>query len=163
MQHAMSKHDDFRNSPGEILNQDCRELWSAVVFQAREDIRLQPQDSLEYDQAIAFFTGVGEWAEMRTMIGDFLEMHRDDLEFAGRRVINQRRALDGLPPLPPRQPKTVRYRAPKAVPGGKIAKPAGQPITPPPAAPPTPRSSPGGMGPHVFNPFMRQGAHSISP
>jgi hypothetical protein len=74
-----------------------RGLWASVVLQALGDIWGQPIGSLDFSQAVAFFTGSGAWAESRTKIGDFLGFHRDDLEEAGRRCINARRASEGLP------------------------------------------------------------------
>jgi len=40
------RDDDWRRAAG-VFDQNCRELWGAVVLQAREDIRLQLLDSLE--------------------------------------------------------------------------------------------------------------------
>jgi hypothetical protein len=73
---------------------ECRGLWASVVLQALGDIEGEPIESLDFVQAVAFFTGSGTWAESRTIIGDFLEFHRDDLEAAGRRCINARRASE---------------------------------------------------------------------
>jgi hypothetical protein len=67
-----------------------RALWSSVVLQALEDIENQPVQSAAFAEAVAFFTRSGAWAEARTMIGDFLELHRDELESIGRRCIDAR-------------------------------------------------------------------------
>jgi hypothetical protein len=52
--------------------------------------------SLDYSQAVSFFTGTGTWAEARTIIGDFLEFHGDDLEALGKRCIDARRTREAL-------------------------------------------------------------------
>jgi hypothetical protein len=75
-----------------------RGLWSSVVLQAIEDIENQPMRSTAFDEAVAFFTRSGSWAESRTMIGDFLELHRDDLETIGQRCIDARVTREELPP-----------------------------------------------------------------
>ena len=58
----------------------CRGLWSSVVLPAIEDIENQPLQSLDYADAVAFFTRSGSWAEWRATVADFLDMHRDELE-----------------------------------------------------------------------------------
>lgn len=78
---------------------DAGALWAAVVMQARTDIEYEPIDSIDYAQAVSFFIGRGEWAQSRAVIADFLDLHADDIELAGRACINQRRAKEGLPPL----------------------------------------------------------------
>jgi hypothetical protein len=75
-----------------------RGLWSSVVLQAIEDIENQPMQSIAFDEAVAFFTRSGTWAESRTMVGDFLELHRDDLETIGKHCINARATREELPP-----------------------------------------------------------------
>jgi hypothetical protein len=80
-----------------------RGLWSSVVLQAIEDIENQPMQSIAFDEAVAFFTRSGRWAESRTMIGDFLELHRDDLETIGKHCINARVTREELPPEPQQQ------------------------------------------------------------
>lgn len=77
---------------------DYRSLWSAVVLQAIEDIETQPMQSLVFADAVAFFTRSGSWAESRSTIADFLDMHRDELEAIGRRCIDARRTREELPP-----------------------------------------------------------------
>jgi hypothetical protein len=71
-----------------------RGLWSAVVLQAIADIDSQPTQSATFAEAVAFFTRSGAWAESRTMIGDFLGLHRDDLEAIGKRFIDARSARE---------------------------------------------------------------------
>lgn len=71
-----------------------RDLWSAVVLQAKEDILTAPLNSIEYDQAVAFFTGGGEWSKVRVSVGDFLELHHDDLVRCGRRCIDDRLKIE---------------------------------------------------------------------
>ena len=75
-----------------------RGLWSSVVLQAIEDIENQLMQSIEFDEAVAFFTASGSWAESRTMIGDFLELHRDDLASIGTHCIDARVTREQLPP-----------------------------------------------------------------
>ena len=75
----------------------CRGLWSSVVLQAIEDIESQPMQSLDFANAVAFFTRSGTWAKSRTIIEDFLDMHRDELEAIGRRCIDARRSREALP------------------------------------------------------------------
>src|ERR1700693_2331531 len=67
-----------------------RGLWSSVVLQPIEEIEKQLMQSIAFDEAVAFFSGSGSWAESRTMIGDFLELHRDDLATIGQRCIDAR-------------------------------------------------------------------------
>ena len=74
-----------------------RGLWSSVVLQALEDIESQPMQSLDFADAVAFFTRSGPWAGSRTVIADFLDMHRDQLEGIGRRCITARIAREGMP------------------------------------------------------------------
>lgn len=74
-----------------------RSLWSSVVLQALEDIESQPTQSLDFADAVAFFTRAGSWAGWRSTIADFLDMHRDELEAIGRRRITERIAREGMP------------------------------------------------------------------
>jgi hypothetical protein len=78
-----------------------RGLWASVVLQALDDIWSRPMASLDYSQAVAFFTGAGTWAEARTIIGDFLEFHGDDLEALGKRCIDARHTREALPSKTP--------------------------------------------------------------
>ena len=71
-----------------------RSLWVAVVLQAKSDIETELLDSLDFIQAVAFFIGSGQWVQNRAVIGDYLDLHRDDLEKLGRRCINARRAAE---------------------------------------------------------------------
>jgi hypothetical protein len=125
-----------------------RHLWSAVVLQARDDIENQPLDSVEFSQAVAFFIGSGDWVQNRTAIGDFLNLHRDDLEKAGRRCINKRRVSEGLEPLLVRQPWPTPARTPRAV---------EHQLEPQPASPPPSPLQP--MPPQV-NPFIPCGIYA---
>jgi hypothetical protein len=68
------------------------------VLQALDDIWGRPMGSVDFLQAVAFFTGTGTWAESRTIIADFLEFHRDDLEALGKRCLDARHKKDALPP-----------------------------------------------------------------
>lgn len=69
-----------------------RSLWLSVVIQALRDISEQSTNSMIFSEAVAFFTGSGQWARARTTVGDFLSLHRDDVEAIGRRGIEMRLA-----------------------------------------------------------------------
>jgi hypothetical protein len=160
----MSTHIADRPRPADgLLDRNHRELWGAVVLQAREDIRVLPLDSIEYAQAVAFFTGAGEWAEMRTMISDFLELHRDDLEIGGRRFINERRSLERLPPIAARPLPREPARAPRAAVGRVMVKPAAQPDRAPMVVRSARPFSVKTKAPPAFNPFFPRGMQPISP
>jgi hypothetical protein len=73
-----------------------RALWSSVVLQALQDIESQSIQSAVFAEAVEFFTRSGAWAEARTMIGEFLELHRDELESIGRRCVDARHVRDKL-------------------------------------------------------------------
>jgi hypothetical protein len=75
-----------------------RDLWAAVVSQAADDINTKNYQSIEYDQAVSFFTASGEWATSRQGIADFMELHVNDIERLGRTTIAVRHACDGPPP-----------------------------------------------------------------
>jgi hypothetical protein len=85
-----------------------RGLWSSVVLQALEDIESQSMQSSDFADAVAFFNRSGSWAGSRTIIADFLDMHRDELEAIGRRCINARRSMEDLP-------SEARQRSPGAL------------------------------------------------
>jgi hypothetical protein len=107
-----------------------RALWTAIVLKALLDISNEPLRSLEYIEAVAFFTSGGEWASSRLSIASQIDLHPDDLERAGRRRIARRREVERLPivvttdalislpivPIPvcalpdPKQPKPERDR-----------------------------------------------------
>jgi hypothetical protein len=72
-----------------------RALWSAVVLQARADIESEDRDGYDYAQALAFFTGSGDWAKSRQSIADCLELHPDDLMRLGKAAIAARCLRDG--------------------------------------------------------------------
>jgi hypothetical protein len=79
-----------------------RALWSMVILQARDDLADEPIGSIEYENAISFFTAAfGPWAQSREAIADQLGFHADDIERLGRTVIAARRAAEGLPPEAP--------------------------------------------------------------
>ena len=103
-----------------------RDLWVAVVLQAKDDIENEPLDSNDFAQAVAFFIGSGSWVQNRTTIGDYLDLHGDDLEKMGRRCVNQRRIAEGLEPLLV-QPWPTRARTSKLV-----EAPRPQPVAPSP-------------------------------
>lgn len=67
-------------------------------MQARDDIMNTPIGSIEYAQAVAFFTSGGEWSKIRAAVGDFLELHSDDLVKCGRRSIEERHNREALSP-----------------------------------------------------------------
>jgi hypothetical protein len=124
-----------------------RALWSSVVLQALEDIENQPVQSAAFAEAVAFFTRSGAWAEARTMIGDFLELHRDELESIGRRCIDARHARDKLTAGTLRRSTDMLYDSPlhlaRLVARRRTAKPRGfhmqiqGPRTMPPASQPS--------------------------
>jgi hypothetical protein len=108
-----------------------RSLWIAVVLQAKTDIENEPLDSIHFAKAVAFFIGSGAWAENRVAVGDYLDLHRDDLERLGRRCINARRIAEGLEPLLPRQPWPTVARAKPAEVQRFQPKARSQPARPP--------------------------------
>lgn len=77
-------------------------LWAAVIQQARDDLADCEINSIEYGQAVAFFTHGGTWGESRAAIADYLAIHADDIERAGKRWIAARERADGRLPAPPR-------------------------------------------------------------
>jgi len=85
-----------------------RVLWLAVINTAIFDIEFGPFESVEYNQAVAFFTSDGAWAESREVIADAIDLHPDDLSRAGRRAISRRRRAlglpDNVPDVPPKKP-----------------------------------------------------------
>ena len=142
----MSLCTDEANSFGErTRSQGGRALWSAVVLQAKSDIETEPMDSVDYAQAVAFFTGGGEWAHGRANVADFLDLHPDDLERCGRRWIAARRRQEGLSPEPERPLRSVPLtglRTPLNL-TGLVAIPA----------PPQRRRCPATQEPKCANPF----------
>lgn len=114
-----------------------RNLWAAVVIQARDDLDTENYLSVVYGEAVAFFTDrYGAWAESRQCIADQLDLHPDDLMRAGRSAITARSLRDGGPPVtvqalgrPPVYPRPVpRLTNPvpvvRSVPRQGIAGPA---------------------------------------
>lgn len=79
--------------------QGDRALWAAVVQQAIDDLDAPP-DSLERADAVAFFTGRGEWRQSRIDIADRLGIHADDLERCGRRLMEERGITESVPARP---------------------------------------------------------------
>src|SRR5664279_4640104 len=73
-----------------------RALWSAVVQQAIDDVHDEPMGSIEYTDAVAFWSHAGDWTRARSGIADELGIHADDLAATGRRIIAQRRVSEGL-------------------------------------------------------------------
>lgn len=65
-------------------------LWLAVVAQAQHDIETLPLGSVEYEQAVDFFTTDGEWALARQAIADAIGRSSDEMVAAGQRMIAQR-------------------------------------------------------------------------
>jgi hypothetical protein len=156
--------NDGRRHAADGFNQNCRELWGAVVLQAREDVRLQPLHSIEYDQAVAFFIGGGEWAGMRTVIGDFIGVHADNLEAVGRQFINERLALTGLPPLPPRSSAKSRPTAAAAPvqPDLVVAQPVRASITATPGSARAQVPARSRTRSPAFNPFFPRGLERMA-
>jgi hypothetical protein len=139
------------DQPRRTGDQHYRGLWGAVVLQARDDIQSEPLRSNEYAQAVAFFTSGGQWANTRTMIGDFLDLHRDDLEAFGRRSINARRMGEGLEPLALAELPPVRPAPSRSLEHLLARQPAPEPAPPP---RPSPRPAQG-----RFNPFFPRGVY----
>ena len=134
-----------------------RALWSAVVLQAKGDIEAEPINSVEYAQAVAFFTGGGEWAHGRANIADFLDIHPDDLERCGRRWIAARRQQEGLPAETPRllhAAQPTRLKAPLNL-AGLVAIPALSQRKHRAAADKPERPNP-------FNPFRRHASRELN-
>jgi hypothetical protein len=78
-----------------------RALWSAVILQTIHDIETAPLDSVEHADAVAFFTGGGDWLRSRRLIAEAINLHEDDLTKLGRRLVLDRRRSEGLPDEPP--------------------------------------------------------------
>jgi hypothetical protein len=83
-----------------------RDMWAAVVLQAADDIEVEPRGSVEYDDAVAFFTGRGQWLESRRAVADHCGLHADDIERLGRIAIESRAERDP-PPAPVIPPRLV--------------------------------------------------------
>lgn len=119
----MSQHDT-RSQRG----QGERALWIAVVQQAIDDLS-SGRDSLEHADAVAFFTSGGEWRQARIDIADRLEIHADDLERCGRRLMKAQGIAEAIPA--PAQP--IRRAPPAPLPSivatraQESVKPARQP------------------------------------
>jgi hypothetical protein len=100
-----------------------RDLWAAVVTQAADDINTESYRSVEYNQAVSFFTASGDWAKSRQAIADFMELHVNDIERLGRTTIAARHACDGPPPAERPHPKQpVAYTAPVQCPAPPVAE-----------------------------------------
>jgi hypothetical protein len=133
-----------------------RGLWGAVILQAKADIQTEPMGSIDFNQAVEFFTGGGAWARTRTAIGDYLDLHGDDLERLGRQYINRRLLAEGLEPLAGRKPAVT---APKTVQARSTelrlvaARPTAAPLEPAPPAPPPRREA------RRVNPFFPRGIY----
>lgn len=135
----------------------CRALWLSVLLQAKEDLRDEPIDSIDYNAAVAFFTGGGEWTIARRDIADLLEIDPDALRRLGHRWVGERRLAEGLAPEPVRAATPAVPRAePRPVPK-LIASSPPAPTRPPEALPR--RVSRGGhrsWEKNPFHPLMRQ-------
>jgi hypothetical protein len=103
-----------------------RALWTAVVLQSIHDLDHE-RHSTEYTDAVAFFTGTGEWRRSRTDIADRIGVHADDLERCGRRLIDARRIAGVLPvqvaPLPSLVVAAVPIVVPEPVKSPRRVKP----------------------------------------
>lgn len=107
-----------------------RDLWLAVVMQAREDLLTESTDSLIYGEAHSFFLArTLAWVQRREEIADCLDLHSDDLTRLGRATLAARAAqpqlvspstaeittvtpaANALAHLMPRAPSVVRNRA----------------------------------------------------
>jgi hypothetical protein len=67
-----------------------------VVLQALEDIESRPIGSAAFAEAVAFFTRTGVWGESRALVGDFLDIHPEELAAIGRRSIAARHTREAL-------------------------------------------------------------------
>jgi hypothetical protein len=96
--------------------QHHRALWSAVVLNAVNDIDGEHYRSLEYSEAVAFFTAArGPWAESRQAIADYLGLHADDLTRLGRAAIEARHLRDGPEPITVRAAVAIQPITPRPV------------------------------------------------
>lgn len=89
-----------------------RELWAAVVLLASDDIASQDYGSFDFNQAVAFFCGDGEWAKSRQAIADTMNLHVNDLERLGRTAMAARIVRDGPLPVIERPAPVVRPQPP---------------------------------------------------
>ena len=69
-------------------------LWVSVLRQALDDLENEPLHSASFGEAQAFFTGAGSWGESRRTVGDFLQMHPDELKRIGERHLKARLARE---------------------------------------------------------------------
>jgi hypothetical protein len=107
--------------------QSTRALWSAVVLHAVNDIDSEHYRSLEYGEAVAFFTAAhGPWAESRQAIADYLGLHSDDLTRLGRAAIEARHLRDGPEPITVRPAVEIQPTSTRPVP--RVTNPA--PVVP---------------------------------
>lgn len=110
--------------------QPTRALWSAVVLHAVADIDSEHYRSLEYSEAVAFFTAArGPWAESRQAIADCLNLHTDDLTRLGRAAIEARHLRDGPEPITVRPAVAIQPISTRPV--SRVTNPA--PVVPRPA------------------------------
>jgi hypothetical protein len=91
------------------VTERVRQLWTAVLVQAFEDLEHEIYGSYWHNQAVAFFFGSGEWPASRIEICDFLGLDPAGLRRPALRIINKRRLERGLPPL---RTETPRPRLP---------------------------------------------------
>jgi hypothetical protein len=86
----------LQETPGSARGHGERALWVAVVQQAIDDVADERIGSLDWDEAVAFFTHAGDWSAARASVADMLELHADDLARVGQRLIADRRISEGL-------------------------------------------------------------------
>jgi hypothetical protein len=123
-----------------------RALWLAVVLQAKEDIAAADIDSFIWADAVAFFTGGGEWAHARANVADCLDVAPDYLRTQGQTWISARRRAEGLADMPP----TPRPPRKPSLPSLKPLRPIAVPVL---VATPIERVLKGQGRRWAFNPF----------
>lgn len=87
-----------------------RSLWTAVLLQAREDLLEAGFETIEYNEAIAFFLHGGSWIQSRENIADHTGISAQAIQLAGERMVRARCAERGEP-----LPQVLQPRARKPV------------------------------------------------
>lgn len=128
---------------------DARDLWVAVLAQAKEDVEFLPLGSPDYVQAVAFLTRQhGPWAARREEICVILDWDADELSRLAIGWVRARRVREGLP-------------ADEPAPAPSAPAPA-----PPPAPPPAPVAAPEPPVPALMiqgRPKLRRGYNPFMP
>lgn len=99
-----------------------RDLWAAVVLQARDDVAELPIDSVEYLSAVSFLTSETRyWRAARADIAAHLLLHGDDIRRAGLKWVNARRLAAGLEDPAPPPARVIEPVAAAAAPPADVA------------------------------------------